>query len=381
MGGVQRVVTSLANEFAGENEVTIGITNADSKALVPGYQLDNSIKIISLPECDCKRSFWSIIRFLVRKQGKTLSAGMAKKVFYSQKRIEALQSFLSRENFDAVIAVAVDNSLLLALPDKQKLKNENVRYIGWFHNTYAAYFNTNDNYAYGRKNLAKEVLGNLDQIVTLTQHDATALQENLNLSNCTYIYNPLSFTTQEKPKFNNKTLLFVGRLEEQQKGLDYLAEIANIIFKDEKFQDWKLVVVGDGSDRAKFESQIQKYGISRYVTCVGNQKDVMHHYLNADVLLLTSRWEGFGLVVTEAFECGIPVVAFHNDGPDEIITDGENGFLIERFDLEEFAEKVILLMKDEKLKKRLSKNAKKRAGDFSVERIVHKWNEVIDHGQ
>ena len=112
---------------------------------------------------------------------------------------------------------------------------------------------------------------------------------------------------------------------------------------------------------------------------VGEQKNVIDYYVNSSVFLSTSRWEGFGVVVTEAMECGLPVVSFKTDGPSEIITDQEDGYLIENYDLKQYADAIETLMTDVELRKKMSQNAQKRARDFYTERIAEEWEKLIEN--
>ena len=122
---------------------------------------------------------------------------------------------------------------------------------------------------------------------------------------------------------------------------------------------------------------IAEYCLESYVELLGEKKNVIDYYTKASVFLCTSRWEGFGMVVTEAMECGLPVVSFKTDGPLEIIRDGKTGYLVDNFNLEQFADAVEQLMKNEKLRKEMSENASVRAKDFSVEKVGEEWEKLF----
>jgi glycosyltransferase involved in cell wall biosynthesis len=170
-------------------------------------------------------------------------------------------------------------------------------------------------------------------------------------------------------------LIFVARLIWKIKGIDYLIEILDKIFT--KNDAWQIDVVGDGEAFAEMTSVIHEKPWSRQVCFHGNIGDVISRYLEADILLLTSRFEGFGLVVTEAMECGLPVVSFKTAGPSEIITDGINGYLIDKYDTDAFANAVLELMHNDDLRLAMGKNAALRAGDFDIEVIKKQWDEIL----
>ena len=105
---------------------------------------------------------------------------------------------------------------------------------------------------------------------------------------------------------------------------------------------------------------------------------MIDYYISSSIFLSTSRWEGFGLVVTEAMECGLPVVSFRTDGPSEIIQDGKNGFLIENYNIVSFADAVERLMMEENVRIEMSHNAILRAKDFHLQKILHEWEALIE---
>ena len=139
------------------------------------------------------------------------------------------------------------------------------------------------------------------------------------------------------------------------------------------------MIVGGGSGYETVNQWIKEKHLEENVDIVGEQKNVIDYYMNSSVFLSTSRWEGFGVVVTEAMECGLPVVSFKTDGPSEIITDQKDGYLIENYDLKKYADAVEALMTDADLRKRMSRNAQERAKDFYTDRIAEEWEKLIEN--
>ena len=144
-----------------------------------------------------------------------------------------------------------------------------------------------------------------------------------------------------------------------------------------KISEARLTIVGDGNGRKRLEETLAKLNLQHSVNFVGQRDNVMQYYQQGSVVLLTSRKEGFGLVTTEAMECGLPVVSFKTEGPSEIINDGRNGFLIDNYDVNAFAEKVILICKNKELRSVMGRKAKERAKDFSIDKIVNEWRELF----
>ena len=110
-----------------------------------------------------------------------------------------------------------------------------------------------------------------------------------------------------------------------------------------------------------------------------SSKDVKKEYLRSSIFVLPSRFEGFGLVLIEAMACGVPAVSFDcENGPRSIITDGVDGFLISPFDVEAFAEKVILLMKDENLRREMGENARRSAAKYDIDIVGQQCKQLFD---
>ncbi|MBM6862067.1 glycosyltransferase, partial [Clostridium saudiense] len=116
------------------------------------------------------------------------------------------------------------------------------------------------------------------------------------------IYNPLSFRSEVKSDCKKNNILFVGRLVKQQKGLDLLIDAFKIIHNKQK--DWNLNIVGDGPDKQWLIDKIHKENLINNTKIINVTNNMKKYYLDSSILVSTSRWEGFGLVITEAMECG-----------------------------------------------------------------------------
>ena len=186
-------------------------------------------------------------------------------------------------------------------------------------------------------------------MVVLTDN---ALDDWPELNNVIKIPDPLPFRLDAKSFLSQKRVISIGRYE-FDKGNDLLLCVWAEVEK--QMPEWHLDIYGDGF-REPFQRLMGQLGIdTSHCHLFGPTSDVKQEYLNSSVFVLPSRFEGFGLVLIEAMACGVPVVSFDcENGPRSIITDGVDGFLISPFDVEAFAEKVIMLMKDEELRREKS---------------------------
>ena len=111
----------------------------------------------------------------------------------------------------------------------------------------------------------------------------------------------------------------------------------------------------------------------------GSLSDVKNAYLDSSIFALPSRFDGFGIVIIEAMSCGLPVVAFDcENGPRNIMTDGENGYLIPPFDVDAYAEKLIRLILDEPLRREIGANARKSSQRYAIDDIANQWKQLFE---
>jgi N-acetyl-alpha-D-glucosaminyl L-malate synthase BshA len=132
-----------------------------------------------------------------------------------------------------------------------------------------------------------------------------------------------------------------------------------------------LIMVGDGPDRACVEWLVNKYGLSDRVHCVGKQPRIVDYLSMADVLLLPSELESFGLAALEAMACEVPVIASRVGGLPEVIEDGVNGFMLEMGDVEAMARAALKILESGDLRAEMGRRARTSALDrFSTEKII-----------
>ncbi|MCP4608621.1 MAG: glycosyltransferase family 4 protein [Planctomycetes bacterium] len=172
-----------------------------------------------------------------------------------------------------------------------------------------------------------------------------------------------------------RIIVFVGNLR-PVKGVEYLIRAMAIV--NAKEQHIKLLLVGDGEERRDLENLVKQMDIGEVVTFVGKvpNEEVSKYLIASDVFVLPSLSESFGIVNLEAMACGLPIVASGVGGLPDIIKSGENGFLVEPRNPEQIAEKILLLLGDDVLRKKISKVNREHSKSYSWETVVQKLENI-----
>ena len=179
-------------------------------------------------------------------------------------------------------------------------------------------------------------------------------------------------------KKGEKIITFVGTLR-PVKGLKYLIQAMNIISKQDT--GIKLMLVGDGEERLALQELVKELDLEDRVTFVGKvlNEEIPGYMIASDVFVLPSLSESFGIVNLEAMACGLPIVASKVGGLPEIVKNGVNGFLVEPKNPEQISDKVLLLLGDDVLRERISKNNKDKVKDYSWESVVERLEKVYQN--
>ena len=212
----------------------------------------------------------------------------------------------------------------------------------------------------------------LDAIVVLTQQDANDWKEAKRVA---VIPNAVPFNTEEVSSLNNKQVIMVGRYNDA-KGYDYLIPAWAVVHQ--KHPDWTLHVYGSGELHDQVVLWIQERHLEKTIILHEPVDNIKEKYLESSVAVLSSRYEGFSLVIIEAMSCGVPIVSFDcPHGPRNIIRDGEDGLLVEYLNSQALADGICRLIENESLRKRMGVNAKKNIGRFSRENVMQQWEDLF----
>lgn len=221
-----------------------------------------------------------------------------------------------------------------------------------------------------RKRFYKKV----DKVITLTEDDASRYR--LFHEDVVVIANATPLPVLKKPiNIRSKIIITIGRLT-AQKGFDLLVKAWSQVEKN--YSDWSLQIYGEGEDRDNLEQMIKDYNLNN-ITLKGITNDVQSVYDKSAFYVMSSRFEGFGMVLIEAQSRGLPIVSFDcPSGPAEIIQDDVNGYLVRNRDVAALAERISYLIDHESIRGKFSRNALLSAKRFKPEVIIKQWIDLIN---
>ena len=360
-GGMERVLTMKANYFAEHfgYDVTIILTDGKEKPIF--YPLSDKVKVINLN-----------IGF-----EELWTCSFLKKIFFYLKKQHLYKKLLNRElmRIRPDITVSMLRREINFINDIQ----DGSKKIGEIHINRANFRNFEGNNA--MKNLFSKFwmnsllskLQRLDRFVVLTEKDKEAWVE---LNNVCVIPNPLSFTSTRHSDLSEKRIIAVGRYC-HEKGYDLLLKAWGIV--QNRTTDWRLEIFGEG-DRTQYEEMVDTLNLDRH-RCIlnGRSSKIQDEFLNSSLSVCSSKFEGFGLVITEAMACGLPVVSFDCPwGPRAIISDGEDGILVENGNVDKLAETIVLMIQNPERRKAMADKAIENVQRFRIDQIAGQWKSLFE---
>jgi glycosyltransferase involved in cell wall biosynthesis len=364
-GGMERVLTEKVNYLSNLSDFEITVVTTDQMAKSLRFPLNDNIRVIHL-DIDFNGHY---------------SAGIFKKIKLHRKKIAIykvkLKHIIIESNIDVCISLCgKEIDFLYKLPVRCKKIAEL-----HFAMNYRKQFLTSNHRGFLWRILGeirtyqlKKALKSLDKLVVLTKHDLEQWQ--LTHTNAIQIPNINPLFNPEKSKLISNKVVSLGRLD-AQKGYDMLIDAWRLIAL--KCPTWILEIYGQGEWYQKLKAKINNYNLQDKIILKGIVSNVEKVYCESSIFVLSSRYEGFGMVLIEAMSCGVPVVSFECEhGPREIITDGHDGFLVEPNNIGQLADKICFLIENENSRINMGSNAIESVKRFSKGPIMQKWIELFN---
>lgn len=356
-GGMERVLLNKVTYLSRLSGWEVAVVTTDQHQRPPFYPFPANVRMTDLEinySDDNEKGVWRKITGYLRKRKE------------HKKKLTAL---LQKEKADIVISLyPSESSFIPAIKDGSKKVLE-LHYCKFFR------------LQYGRKGLLglidkwrtcqdEQIVRRFDKFVVLTHEDRGYWGS---LSNIEVIPNAAMNISGHYSDVTRKRLIAVGRLD-YQKGFDRLIRAWGIVQQNVAFRDWQLDIFGQGEWQEMLQRMIDERNLQNTLRLNQPTNSIGDEYAKSSLIVMTSHYEGFGMVLVEAMACGVPAVAFDcKCGPKDIIRHGENGLLVHDGDIEGLAAAMMKLMDDEAYRKRLSDNAKKIISTYSEETVMNRW--------
>jgi glycosyltransferase involved in cell wall biosynthesis len=344
-GGAERVVSTIANHLIAHFEITI-IVFYKCK---PFYLLDEHINIeFCKKEYHKESSSLQSISTHIQLLTKTIK-------ILKRNKIKVAIGFMTTANVYAVVA---SKRLGIKSVISERIHPE--------YETISKIWLILKKFFYPKSN----------QLIVQTTAIKSYFEDFISNDRLEIIKNPLAPELIQKRdlfKTKERLILNVGRLD-NQKNQDLLIKA----FANVPNENWKLILIGEGSNRTEYTNLINKLNLQEQVLLKGNINYVEDYYNTASLFVFTSKYEGYPNALTEAMYFGIPCISTDcPSGPAELISNAENGFLIPVGNQGLLEKKMKLLMEDKDLRAQFSTNALKSTVGFEVDQIAQQWESVI----
>ncbi len=212
----------------------------------------------------------------------------------------------------------------------------------------------------------------LSAFVVLTKEDA---DNWIGLKESIIIPNSLPFYSNLSSQCTSKKIISVGRLDEQ-KGYDLLICAWKIVVKEHP--DWSIHIYGNGELEGTLKEQIRANDIESSFILEGTVPNIEDKYLESSFYVMSSRFEGFGMVLIEAMSCGLACISYDcPNGPKDIINDGIDGILVENGNINQLAEKICYMIENPEERKKMGAAAKVNVKRYNPDIIMQKWVQLF----
>ena len=361
-GGMERVLVNKVTYLVEKLHWDVSIVTTDQKKRPVFYPLPQRVRMtdleINYSDDNSKHPVGKIIGYLFKRRT-------------HRKRLTA---FLMKEKADIVVSLyPSESSFIPKIKDGSKKVLE-LHYCKFFRLQYgrSGLLGLIDRW---RTKQDERIVRRFDKFVVLTKEDKGYWG---NLPNIEVIPNAAKFIGNTYSDVLRHRVIAVGRMD-YQKGFDRLICAWEIIQQHEQFKDWHLDIFGQGEWKGMLQQMIDERGLGASVALNAPTKSIGREYADSAMLVMSSNYEGFPMVMIEAMACGLPVVSFDfKCGPKDIINNNENGILVHNGDIQGLADAMMKLMEDEGLRKRMSEEAKKVVDTYSEETVMKQWVKLFE---
>ena len=364
--GIERILSCKMNYLSEQTPYQILFTTYEQQSQKLPFQLNCNISYkpinVNIPQRN-RLSFlrWFLSYFLSRRQFKRQY-----KVLVKENRPDIVVcTAYSYQVFDIIINTNHHLGIKTIMESHTKGETVTMAYKFKYNHRLYSLFSLWDYHI-------MKSLKHCQYVVTLTKQDL-AFWESYT-QHIEVIPNMLTIKPKRVVDYGAKRIISAGRYM-SEKGFDRLLEAWYLI--NNLFNDWHLYIFGDG-DRAPYQKIAGNYKIDNSVHLMPATDDIAEEFSKSSIYVMSSRYEGFGLVLAEAMSCGLPCISFDCPyGPRDIITDGEDGILVENGNIEALSKAIERLMIDESLRQSMGEKAIINVARYNSSIIMNLWEELF----
>ncbi|SOD20340.1 glycosyltransferase [Pedobacter xixiisoli] len=347
-GGIERVIVTVANKLCEQYKVTILVKGEP----ISFYKLDGRVRLESLG---------NELNFNMNSQLSRVFSAM-KSVYKNSK---SLKLYLKQNNFDYYYLAHPLNVLEFHFSKGVTTTNTVITE----HGASTAY-----NLIYRK---VKSWLYPKAKVYVVPTTKDTEYYKNLGFP-AQYLPHFKSKLKYEKASLSEKIALNIGRFTDVKQQIALL-RLWNSLVNVKQIKDWKLFLVGIGELENQFEEYIERNNLQNYVFLKPPKESVEEYYKQASLFLLTSKSEGFGMVLLEAISFGLPCVSYDcPSGPRDIIKNNENGYLVPPNDEVIFEQMVVNLLNNRELLEKMGNESLTISNNWNDEKLLEQWNIILN---
>ncbi|WP_455659333.1 glycosyltransferase family 4 protein [Phocaeicola faecalis] len=340
-GGTERLTSITANKLAQNANYTIVVLSLLNEKNGVYFPLDENVNHYVL--CNKPSSKFAIIK--------------------------KLKAFIQKYQIDIIVNVDIILGIY-SLPLKFKFRNLAV--VSW-----EQFSTSNDLGLSWSKYLRQVCLLFSDTYLVLTDGDRKYLDEKFKVK-CSLrtLYNPIEYANGPCTyDLASKTIITAGNFF-YTKGFDIAVDVAKLVLT--KHPDWKWDFYGDGVEYEAVKKKVQDLRLLGLIRFCGRVSNIEERYKDGALYVMTSRNEGFGLVLLEAKKNHLPTIAFDVPyGPATIIENGISGYLVKPFDIHDMADKIDYLISNDLLRLKFAEQADKNLSTFNIDSFVRQWDDIL----
>ena len=365
LAGIERILSCKMNYLSETTDHSVYLTTYEQRDCPLSYPLNSKIKYFAIDSPVSRRGNLSFIkwsksyiasRLLFRKQFKALlnkiHPDIVISTVYSYEIIDIIIKFSYKINAKTIFESHIKGDTVSIA--KYQCNHLLIKLTSiWDHHLLNS-------------------LKDCDCIVSLTKDDASYWKQYA--AHTEIIPNMITISPKEVKDYSRKRVIAVGRYS-HQKGFDLLLEAWHKI--SEQYRDWQLYIFGNG-ERREYQRTVDNYAMNSNVHLLPATEDIAEEYSKSSIYVMSSRFEGFPLVLGEAMSCGLPCVSFDCPyGPKEIISNGEDGIIVENGNISAMALALEKLMANVELRQMMGRKAAKNIVRYSPQHIMAQWNNLF----